>query len=272
MVLQLDRRGAVGGVARCADIDGLAFQRDMVLHQHAVQERGHIGRAGQRSVRGEDRRGPDHVIALPFARRPGRVRKRGGLLVDAARLTVDIGLVAEAIHDLELISGIAVAGRCEEQAAIAARLAFAGDVRRDPPFEVQLIITEFAPRLDVAGALAHGQHAVGHGPLRRRLVLGADPLAEILAVEQHQRVRRRRDHGRRAGRDHRRFGCPDLGVLRAGLRGGLQGRRAERGAQQGHCGGGDDHIAHPLRYSRSRKRLASATLVMRPAAPSYSIG
>ena len=97
------------------------------------------------------------------------------LLVDAARLAVHVGLVVVRIEDLQLVAGVAGSGRGEEHAAVAARLAGAGDVRRNPPLEVQLVVREAALRLDVAGRLVDGQDAVGDRPLGRRLVLASTP-------------------------------------------------------------------------------------------------
>ena len=72
------------------------------------------------------------------------------------------------------------------------------------PLDVQLRAAESILRVDAAAAGRDGQDAVGDFPWRRRVALVADPLRQVLAVEEHDRIRRRRA-GRGAGRDDRRL-------------------------------------------------------------------
>ena len=76
---------------------------------------------------------------------------------------------------------------------VAAGLIFSGDVLRNPPFDVELIVAERALRLDVARRLDDRENAVGHGPARRRLVLRCDPLAQVVAGDGHDRNPAQRD-------------------------------------------------------------------------------
>ena len=76
------------------------------------------------------------------------------LLVDAAGLAVDVGLVVVRIENLQLVAGVAGPGGGQEHAAVAARLAGAGDVLGNLPLDVQLVVLEAPLRLDVAAPCA----------------------------------------------------------------------------------------------------------------------
>jgi hypothetical protein len=115
---------------------------------------------------------------------------------------------------LQLIAVVARTGGSQEHTAISARLTGAGNVCRDFPLDVKLIVLEVLLGFDVSRLLVHREDAVRDGPFSRRLVvLGGDPLIEVLAVEQDDRVRRRRA-AFVAGRHFRRNGLPDFGVFR----------------------------------------------------------
>src|SRR4051812_32949655 len=73
MRLQLDRRGAVLVVRRRADVERLAFERDVILHENAVVKGGDERWRRDRSVSAECRRCPYDVVRLPFAWLPHRV-------------------------------------------------------------------------------------------------------------------------------------------------------------------------------------------------------
>src|SRR3546814_15895139 len=77
MVLKLDRRG----IAMRLIFGDLAPDRAAepwlaVLHEHAVEEGGDIGRAQQLAVGSEVRPLADDVVTLPFAGPPRRVHER----------------------------------------------------------------------------------------------------------------------------------------------------------------------------------------------------
>src|SRR5205823_4657410 len=160
---------------------------------------------------------PDNVVALPFTRLSHRVHERRVLLVDARCLTIHVRLVVVRIEDLDLVACVAGTGRGEKDAAVAAGLTRSRDALRDAPLEVELIVGEATLRLDVAGGLVHRDHAVGNGPMRGRVIVDRYPLVEIVTVEQHDRIGRRRSVGA-AGCDNTGNGSPDLGVLWPGLR------------------------------------------------------
>src|SRR3546814_464748 len=107
--------------------------------EHAVDERGDGGRALDRAIGGEGRLVPDHVDGLPFARLAHRIGERRILLVDTARLTVDVRVVLIAVDDLKFVPFVSLARGGEEQAAVPARLALAGDAGGNAIFEVELI-------------------------------------------------------------------------------------------------------------------------------------
>src|SRR6185312_12111745 len=127
--LQFDRRRVVLFVERLSDVSGLAFQLEVILHQHAIEEDRNIRWCFQRAVAVECGGHPGHVVGLPFARFAIRVRQRNGLLVDTAGLAVDVGLVVVRIENLQLIAVVAGSSGGEKHAAVAARLAASGDVR-----------------------------------------------------------------------------------------------------------------------------------------------
>ena len=229
--LEFDGGSVEGFVERGADVARLAFEFEVILHQDAVEEDGDVGRGLQAAVGVEGGRGPGDIVGLPFAGLAVRVGERDGLLVDAAGLSVDVGLVVEVVEDLEFVSGVAGAGGGEKDSAVAAGLSGAGDAFGDSPLDVELIVLEAAFGLDVAGGFFDGDDAVVDGPLGGRVaVLRGDPLVEILAVEQDDRVRGRGGWGC-AGRDDFGLGRPDFRVFGLGGGLGLGLLRDERGAE-----------------------------------------
>src|ERR1700759_2424961 len=78
---------------------------------------------------------------------------------------------------------------------------------------MQLVVLEALLRFDIANAmlLAHRQHAVRHGPPRRRGVLRTYPFIQILSIEENDGVGGRlgvgpaRSHGRRHWRVYLRI-------------------------------------------------------------------
>ena len=99
------------------------------------------------------------------------------LLVDRPRLSVEIGLVAVRVEDLDFVKPHQV------NAAVAASLAGPLDLGGSRPLDVQLAIAERLFRADVV--LAADGIAVADLP-----VLAPLPLRQILAVEQHDGVGR----------------------------------------------------------------------------------
>src|SRR5207302_708530 len=127
--------------------------------QDSVEEDGDVGGALQGAVGVEGGGGPGDVVGLPFAGLAVGVGQRDGLLVDAASLSVDVGLVVVVVEDLQFVAGVAGAGGGEKDSAVAAGLAGAGDVLGNSPFDVKLIVLESALGLDVAGVFADGEDA-----------------------------------------------------------------------------------------------------------------
>jgi hypothetical protein len=186
----------------------------VILDQNAVEEDGGVGGGFDGAVVVEGGRGPDHVVALPLAGFAGWVGEWDGLLVDAAGLAVDVGLVVVVVEDLKLVACVAGAGRCEEDAAVAACLIGARNVFGDAPLNVKLIVFEAALGFDVAGAwsFAYSEDVVGDSPLCWGFVFGGDPLVEVFSVEEDDRVGGRRGVGG-ARCDDRWNWFVDFGVL-----------------------------------------------------------
>src|SRR5437763_7950295 len=80
--LQFDGSSVVLLVRRLTDIQRLALQFVVVLHEHAVEQDRDVCRSFDGAVRLEGRRCPDHVVGLPLAGFAARIRQRDGLFVD----------------------------------------------------------------------------------------------------------------------------------------------------------------------------------------------
>ena len=157
----------------------------MVLHEDSVEENGDVGGSFQGAVQVEDWRLPHDIVALPFAGLAVWIDEGNSLLVNAARLAVDIGLVVVGIEDLQFIAVVAGAGRGEKDPAVAARLIAAGDICWDAPLDVELIIFEFTPGFDVVDGrgFAYGQNAVGDVPPGWGLISVRHPFVNIFSIE-----------------------------------------------------------------------------------------
>src|ERR1700682_3835950 len=110
MRLQLDRCGVVLFVGWLADVECLAFQLEVILDEDAVEEDGDVGGGFYRAVGVEGGCGPGYVVGLPLAGLAIWVGERDGLFVNAAGLTVYVGLVVVVVEDLELVSSVPGAG------------------------------------------------------------------------------------------------------------------------------------------------------------------
>src|SRR6185312_8622977 len=128
-----------------------------------------------------------------------------------------IGLVVIVIEDLQFVAGVALAGRGEEETAVAAGLVTAGDVLGDAEFQVQLIVGKVLLGLDITRLLVDGEDATGDDPVRRSLIGCFDPLVFILTVEEDHGIGRRvayffggRDDGRHRAID---FGGTVIGGI-----------------------------------------------------------
>ena len=108
--LQLNWRGVVCLVERLPDVQRLALQLEMILHQHAVKYNRDVSRTLQRAISIKRRSGPDDVVGLPLARLTIGVGERNALLVNAPRLAIDVSLVIVGIENLKLVPRIARPG------------------------------------------------------------------------------------------------------------------------------------------------------------------
>jgi hypothetical protein len=171
--LQLDRCAVVFLVERMAGVERLTFQLEVILHQHPVEEDRRISRSLHRTIIVERWGGPHHVVSLPISGLATRVHQRNALLVDTPSLAVDVRFVVVRIENLQLVAGIAGAGGGEKDAAIAARLTAAGDILRDLPLDVELIVPKAPLGFDIADTwrFAHSQYTVGDDPFGGRPVL-----------------------------------------------------------------------------------------------------
>ena len=150
-------------------------------------------------------RGEDDVVGLPLAGPPRGVHEGNVLLVDAGRLPVDVGGVLPRVEHLHLVQPH------QEHAAVAAALALADDLGGGAPLDVELHVAEAPLRGQVAGAGNHGHGAVGDLP--PGLAVASLPLGQVVAVEQHDGVGRRRAVAGAARVHYGRDRLPRLGVL-----------------------------------------------------------
>src|SRR6185312_11541842 len=146
-------------------------------------------------------------------------------------LSVDVRLVVVRVHDLQLVPAHGSDG--QKDPAVAAVLTHPCYSNRDAPFDVQLIVAEASPGLDVTRWFVHGDDPVRNVPLGRRAVARADPLIQIPAVEQHYRIGRRR-RVRRARRHDPRLRPPHLRVSRLRLSHSRLRRERSRNANDDH--------------------------------------
>src|ERR1017187_5704114 len=183
--LQLDRRGVILFVERLADVKGLPLQLKGILHQHAIEKDRSVCRCLERVVCVERWRGPHDFVTLPLSWFAIRIHERSALLVNAGCLPVHVGRVDVRIENLEFVTGVPRPGGSHKDTAVSAGLAAAGDVLRDSPLDMELVILEQSLGLDVSRTrcLAHREYAVCHDPFCRGMILGRYPLVLVLAIE-----------------------------------------------------------------------------------------
>src|SRR3546814_18688714 len=109
------------------------------------------------------------------------------LLLESARLTVVLRVFLIAVDDLKFVPFVSLARGGEEQAAVPARLALAGDAGGNAIFEVELIAAEGLAGLDVAGLLRHRPNTARHRPERGRAVREPLPPTEPRDGDQDNR-------------------------------------------------------------------------------------
>src|SRR6266542_1477291 len=209
-------------------------QHGGVLDDHAVVEDGGSRRARELAILVEARRLPDDVVCLPLARRPRGVDERRALAVECARLPVGIGHAVVRVEDLHLVPAH------QEDPAVAAVLVLAHGRRGRHELDVELAVAEALPGLDPPGALRDLEVALLDLPGRGPAVLLGLPAREVLAVEEHDRIRGGlagliRGAGG-AGIHHRRK-RPRAVVDRPFLRslGASAGRGQDEGRGRGQC-------------------------------------
>ena len=112
--LEFDRSAVEGFVEGRADVASLAFELEVVLHEHSIEKDGDVGGRFQPAVGVEDGSGPGNVVGLPFAGLAIWVGERDGLFVDAAGLAVDVCFVVVVVEHLQFVAGIAGAGGGEK--------------------------------------------------------------------------------------------------------------------------------------------------------------
>ena len=176
----------------------------VVLNQHAILKNCCICRPGKFSIL-ETRCFENNIVRLPFARLPRSIYQRGILAVDGGSLAIGICRVLVRIEYLDFVAAH------EKNTAVPPVLAGAADYSGRCPFDVKLHISKFLFRVYAAHVVHDFGIAVLDLPFGRGLLTFqvGDPLGKILAVEQHDRVRRR--HGvLRAWRDHGRMRTLDV--------------------------------------------------------------
>lgn len=186
MVLQYQRLLEIVFLIRLwSDVDGGSLELDVIMNEHTVMKDCHGPWRDHGSIPGKAWSAKENVEALPFTGFTARVHYRDMLLVNARRLAVRISAIVVGIEDLNLVPSL------KEHSAIAAILSFALDLRGRTPLDVKLAIAKSALRQDVPGISDYGKSVSGDFPFRRARICVL-PFGEILPVEKHNRVRRRR--------------------------------------------------------------------------------
>src|SRR6266699_5157487 len=185
-----------------------AAQFHVVLHQYAVVKNGFACRAEQLTVFRKTRTVKNDIVSLPLARRARSVHQRRVLAVDRRGLAVRVSLALVGVQDLRLVEPL------QENAAVAAVLAFAFGRRRFRELDVQLAVAEGFARIDVTRLGHNFGITVFDLPFRGGAVL-VRPFGKILAIEKNCGIRRRTT-GRilrawRSGIDRRRHGT--IGIV-----------------------------------------------------------
>ena len=137
MRLQTDRACSVFYNFRETDIFRSAQDSRVVLQYDAILDNRNTRRNTISTVFLEDRSGIDNIVNIPFTRLAHGICQRRRLFVDASGLSVHVGFVVIAIQNLDFIHVL------QEDAAVAASLACAGDVFRYATIDMQLEIISF---------------------------------------------------------------------------------------------------------------------------------
>src|ERR1700722_7240348 len=149
----LERMGFVFGWL----LAGRSFDPDVVLDQNSILQHGDRGFLRQFAILIEPRGVENDIVGLPFTGFTADVNQGSILAVNGAGLAVEVGLVLVGVQNLEFVAPL------ENNAAVAATLAFPLDLRRCCPLNMQLAISKRLFRGDVAGAV-DGRHAVFYLP------------------------------------------------------------------------------------------------------------
>ena len=137
MALEKDRSVSMLLDLRETDVLGGSEDLRVVLDDYTVMDNGYTGTIEICSVCLEYGCCVDDVIDIPLTRCPHSVYERRGLLVDRSGLAVDIGLVPEAVENLDLVLALHV------HTAVSTRLAL--EILRHrgyAPLDVQLVTSE----------------------------------------------------------------------------------------------------------------------------------
>jgi hypothetical protein len=170
----------------------------MVLNDDLIVDHRSGRGSNQGPARAEPGCHPDHVICLPFTRRPTG-SPTVELLVDASCLPIDGDLVGVTVENLERVARILVSGGGKEKTTVAPTLSSAFRVEWSSPFHMQLIVAELPPSLDVSRARLNGEQAVADGPPRWRPIFYGHPFLQVLAIKENYGVRGKAHRGKVAG-------------------------------------------------------------------------
>ena len=183
MRLQTDRACSVFYDFRETDIFRCTQDSRVILQYDAILDNRNTRRNTISTVFLEDRSGIDNIVNIPFTRLAHGICQRRRLFVDAAGLSVHVCLVVIAIQHLDFIHVL------QEDAAVAASLACAGDVFRYAPFDMQLEVLEFLFCQDVAFLLVYSENAVFYDPFGGA-ALSVLPSGKVFSVKQDDGIGR----------------------------------------------------------------------------------
>src|SRR5258706_7110866 len=189
-------------VRRADVMPGGAGEFDIVLREDAVVEDGNMRGAREFAGCVKARAMPDNVVGLPLACGARSVYQRRILAIYRGDLAVGVSLAVVRIEYLNFVK------THEEDPAVAAVLVFAFGRIGLTKFDVELAIAKTFLGADVASLGRDFKITAFYFPLGGAAILLLNPFGKVLAVEEHDCIRRRL------------AGC----LLRAGRAGSNDGR------------------------------------------------
>ena len=125
----------------------------------------------------------DNIIYVPFTRFTHGIGQRNRLFINTSRLTVHISRIVVAVQNLNFIQTL------QKDTTISSQLAFARDVFRNTPFNMQLEAIKLLLCLNISFFLINREDTVVYIPFGRS-TFHTFPLGKVFSVKQNNSIRR----------------------------------------------------------------------------------